>query len=420
MFNPFQEVPMTVDEGIMDWKTTYPQPYSKHQIDPYTKIRIILMNGIEVEATMFSHQFHRNCQDNNIRRELAMLRRIEQQQQKHINWLKPIDETQIETTIGYEHVAVDLTAWLAQNEPDPYVKESLDFALLEDFDHLYRFSNLLNFDQNTPSENLVRKYVEITPGRPTIAEHRHPVDTVRNFVDFKTADIRTKLNTLIITAGEQQTMNFYMNLGNTYTNDLGRQLYQEIELIEEEHVTQYGSLIDPNSTWLENLLLHEYKECYLYYSFYQDEQDPNIKPVWEMHLNQEISHLHKAAELLAKYENKQWEQFVPGEFPKLLQFHDTRDYVRKILAEQIELTADREYLSNVNDLPDDHTFFMYQHKINHDVQAVPSHIVIDNHQTMFNEDYRAETQPHPVKELRDRTTDNTNIARTRARELSRV
>jgi UDP-3-O-acyl-N-acetylglucosamine deacetylase len=103
----------------MDWKTMYPKPYSKQDVDPYTKVRIILMNGIEVEAAIFSHQFHRNCPDNNLRRELAMTRRIEQQQQKHINWLKPIDETQIETTIGYEHVAVDLTAWLAQNEPDP-------------------------------------------------------------------------------------------------------------------------------------------------------------------------------------------------------------------------------------------------------------------------------------------------------------
>ncbi len=420
MFNPFEQKPMPVSDNIMDWKTMYPKPYAKQDVDPYTKIRIILMNGIEVETAIFSHQFHRNCPDNNLRRELAMTRRIEQQQQKHINWLKPIGESQIETTIGYEHVAVDLTAWLAQNEPDPYVKESLDFALLEDFDHLYRFANLLNLDQNIPSENLVQKYVEITPGRPTIAEHRHPEDTVRNYVDFKTADIRTKLNTLIITSGEQQTMNFYMNLGNTYGNDQGRQLYMEIAMIEEEHVSQYGSLLDPNATWLENLLLHEYMECYLYYSFYQDELDANVKSVWEMHLNQEISHLHKAAELLAKYENKQWEQFIPGPFPKLLQFHDTRDYVRKILAEQMELTADKETLKNVHDLPANHTFFMYQDKINHDVNAVASHLVIDRHQKLKGEDYRAEVKPHPVEALRNRKIDNTSIARTRSPEPAKV
>ena len=315
MFKPFEQKPMNIFDGIMDWKTVYPKPYSKQSIDPYTKIRIILMNGIETEAAIFGHQFHRHCQDNDLRRELAMLRRIEQLQQKHINWLKPIDESQIETTIGYEHVAVDLTAWLAQNEPDLNVKQALDFALLEDFDHLYRYSNLLDLDKNIPAQQLTKSYVDITPGRPTIAEHRHPFDTVRYHIDSKTADIRTKLNTLIITAGEQQTLNFYNNLGNTYDNDCGRKLYLEIAMIEEEHVTQYGSLLDPNCTWLENLLLHEYMECYLYYSFYQDEQDANVKSVWEMHLNQELAHLHKAAELLAKYENKQWEQFVPAQFP---------------------------------------------------------------------------------------------------------
>lgn len=421
MINPFEEKPMQLGDAVMDWKSVYPRPYSREEVDPYTKTRIILMNGIEAEAATFSHQFYRNCNNNELRRDLAMTRRIEQLQQKHINWLKPIGETALETTIGYEHVAVDLTAWLAQNEPDPYVKQTLDFALLEDFDHLYRYANLLDLDKNIPSHNLVKGYVEITPGRPTIAEHRHPSDNVRNFVDFKTADIRTKLNILTITAGEQQTMVFYNNIGNTYYNDLGRQLYQEIGIIEEQHVTQYGSLLDPNCTWLENLLMHEYTECYLYYSFCQDEVDPHVKSVWEMHLQQEIAHLHRAAALLAQHENKQWQQVIPGgTFPKLLKFQDTRDYVRKILAEQVELTADKEDFKNVNDLPDNHTFFWYQNKVNHDVKAVPSHRVIYQHLQAKGEDYRSEVKPNAVEALRDRKNDNITIARTKQKNLARV
>lgn len=410
--NPFDQKPVQIKDTIMDWATIYPTPYNKMAVDPYTKVRIILMNGIEVEAVMFKHQFHRNCQNNDLRRELALSRRIEQQQQKHINWLKPIDETQLETTIGYEHVAVDLTAWLAENEPDPYVKQALDFALLEDFDHLYRYANLLDLDSQIPAQQLVKSYVDITPGRPTIAEHRFPFDSIKHPVNFKTADIQTKLHTLIITAGEQQTMNFYMNIGNTYYNDLGRQLYQEIAMIEEQHVSHYGSLLDPSCTWLENLLLHEYTECYLYYSFYQDEPDPNVKSVWGMHLEQEIAHLHKAAELLRQYESKDWQQVVPkGEFPKLLQFHDTRDYVRQVLGQQIILTANREHYAPVPELPKDHEFFFYQNRVNHDVNTVPSHNVIARHQQKYNIDYRAEPQANPVRELEDRTADNTIIAR---------
>jgi hypothetical protein len=410
--NPFDQKSMPIKDTIMDWATMYPTPYNKMTVDPYTKLRIILMNGIEVEAVMFKHQFHRNCQNNDLRRELALSRRIEQQQQKHINWLKPLDETQLETTIGYEHVAVDLTAWLAQNEPNPYVKQALDFALLEDFDHLYRYANLLDLDSQIPAQNLVKSYVDITPGRPTIAEHRFPFDSVKHPIDSKTADVRTKLNTLIITAGEQQTMNFYMNIGNTYYNDLGRQLYMEIGMIEEQHVTQYGSLLDPNCTWLENLLLHEYTESYLYYSFYQDELDANVKAVWEMHLAQEIAHLQRAAELLQQYENKDWQQVIPGgEFPKLLQFHDTRAYVRQVLDQQILLTANREQYMPVAELPRDHEFFFYQNRVNHDVNKVASHNVIAQHQQKYNVDYRAESQPNPVQALTDRTVDNTIIAR---------
>ena len=409
---PFDQTPMDLCDGIMDWSTVYPKPYSKHEADPYTKIRIILMNGIETEAAFFSHQFHRHCADNGLRRELAMLRRMEQQQQKHVNWLKPLDETPLETTIGFEHVAVDLTAWLAQNEPDPYVKSALDFALLEDFDHLYRYANLLDLDMNIQAHKLIKSYVDITPGRPTIAEHRHPHDTVFYHIDAKTADIRTKLNTLIITAGEQQTMNFYNNIGNGYSNDCGRKLYLEIAMVEEEHVSQYGSLLDPNCTWLENLLLHEYMECYLYDSFYQDEKDANVKSVWEMHLHQELAHLHKAAQLLRQYEGKQWEQLVPAEFPKLLRFHDTKDYVREVLASQIELASCKESLKNVNELPADHGFFAYQNRVNHDVNSVESHAIIEKYIQQRGQDYRAEAQPNPVPELADRKRDNANIART--------
>ena len=413
MFNPFDQKPMHLCDGIMDWNTVCPTPYSKRDVDPYTKIRIILMNGIETEAALFGHQFHRHCDDGDLRRELALMRRVEQLQQKHINWLKPIDETPLETTIGYEHVAVDLTAWLAQNEPDQNVRQALDFALLEDFDHLYRYANLLDLDDNIPAQQLTRGYVDITPGRPTIAEHRHPYDTVRYHIDAKTADIRTKLNTLIITAGEQQTMNFYNNIGNTYRNDPGRRLYLEIAMVEEEHVTQYGSLLDPTCTWLTNLLLHEYMECYLYYSFYMDETDPNVRTIWEMHLQQEIAHLHKAAELLGKYEKKQWAQFVPGEFPALLQFHDTRGYVRQVLATQVLLAADKGTLKSVGDLAPDHGFFAYQDRVNHDISAVESHSVVDQHIRMYTMDYRDESQPSPVPGLTDRRSDNTELARER-------
>ena len=58
---------------------------------------------------------------------------MEQQQQKRIANLKPLNENILEHTIAYEHLAVDLTALLAQREKNGYVKQALDFALLGRF-----------------------------------------------------------------------------------------------------------------------------------------------------------------------------------------------------------------------------------------------------------------------------------------------
>lgn len=412
MMNPFEEKPIALEKTIQDWKNVYPEPYDKMEADPYTKARVILMNGIEVEAAMFGHNFHRNCTDNDLRRDLAFVRRCEQQQQKRVNWLSPGDETQLETTIGYEQLAVDLTAWLAEHEPDSYVKQCMDFALLEDFDHLYRYSNLLQLDMNIPAHKLVRDTIEITPGRPTIAHHRFPFEAVKRPLDFRKADIRSKLGALILTAGEQQTMNFYMNMGPTYMSDYGRALYLEIGMVEEQHVTHYGALLDPSCTWLENMLMREYMECYLYHSFATDEVDRHIKKIWEMHLEQEIAHLHVVSKLLAKYENKDWQQVIPnGEFPELLHFHPTKDYVRGVLANQVTLTADREDFVDIDDLPENHEFFLYQKLVNKDEDEVPSHVVIAKMQKENERDYRSEDKENPVEALRDREEDNTELGR---------
>ena len=43
--NPFDLKPMKIDDSIMNWKEMYPCSYNKCDVNPYTKTRIILMNG---------------------------------------------------------------------------------------------------------------------------------------------------------------------------------------------------------------------------------------------------------------------------------------------------------------------------------------------------------------------------------------
>ena len=410
-FDPFKQKVRPVCDAFECWKDLLVKPYDKHSADPYTKLRIILMNGTEFEANWFSHQFSRHCNVNDLRREIALVRRVEQQQQKKLSSLKPVDESVLETTIGYEQLAVELTANLAKREKDPYVKMTLDFALLEDFDHLYRFSDMLMHDMNIDASGLVAKRTEITPGRPTIAEHRFPEDDVRRACDNKKADPLTRLHASIITAAEQQTMNFYMNVGNTYPTEEGKKLFLEIAMIEEQHVTQYGCLMDTGCTWLAGLLEHEYTECYLYYSCAMDETDPRIKRIWEALLEQELSHLHKAAELLEKYEKRDYTSVFPTTaFPEPLLFgKDNISYVRDVLKNTVHMTSKKEDYVEVSSLDKEDVFFSHNKKVNGRTADVPSHAVIESYIAAHGEDFRFETAPNPVPELACRTRDNTTV-----------
>ena len=407
--NPFEEKPKTLSNTILNWKQINLKPYLKEDTDPYTKTRIILMNGTEFESVKFGHNFQRHCNDNDIRRDLAFIRRIEQQQQKQIAGLKPINETILESTIGYEQLAVDLTCFLAKRADNVNLKNTLDFALLEDFDHLYRYSNLLENDYGIHAEKLVGKYTELTPGRPTVAHHRHPYDTVKPHGTDKDS-IQTICDSHIITAAEQQTMNYYMNVGTFYINEEGKKLYNEIAMVEEDHVTEYGSLLNPNVTMLECALIHEYVECYLYYSMILDETNEDIKRVWEQCYEQELAHLHATEKLLKKYENKTYLDVLPtGEFPKPLKLHSNIDYVRQVLSKTAYNTGYFETFKDVNNLPEDSLFLRYQGKVNKNLLDVQSHTIIENYINKHGKDYRFEVELNPIKELQDRTSDNVSV-----------
>ena len=77
--NPFNEKPTPLFDLIENWKEQYPKSYNPREVDPYTKTRIILMNGTEFDANWFSHQFARHITDNDLKRDVALCREAEKQ-----------------------------------------------------------------------------------------------------------------------------------------------------------------------------------------------------------------------------------------------------------------------------------------------------------------------------------------------------
>jgi rubrerythrin len=327
-----------LDKQVFTWRDLVQKPISKLDDDAYTRVRIILMNGIENEAMRFSHACARMNAE--LQRPLAEIRRVEHHQATMINWLIGADHSPLEITIGYEQVAIDVTAAVAQREPDPYLAQVYRFGLLEDFDHMYRYSALLDRLEGKDANNILQSYTDILPGRPTIDEHRHPADDLRRPYDRKKAAPLTKLHALTIMAAEQQTHNFYMNIGPMYSDPVARQLYAEIASIEEQHVTQYESIIDPMESWMEKWLMHEAAEVYNYFGCMEQESNPRIRAIWERFLDYELGHLNMVMELFKKHEKRDPLELLPESLPEPIPFDTQREFVRKTLAQEVDLRAD--------------------------------------------------------------------------------
>src|SRR5689334_23854331 len=139
----FKEKGTPLDKQLFTWRDLVQAPTSKLDDDAFTRVRIILMNGLEADAIRTSHAMAR-MMNGDMRLPLAKIRRIEQHQQTMVNWLLPGDLSPLETTIGFEQVAIEVTAAVAQNEPDEYLAQVYRFGMLGDFDHLYRYTALMD------------------------------------------------------------------------------------------------------------------------------------------------------------------------------------------------------------------------------------------------------------------------------------
>lgn len=324
-------------EQRFTWKELAGKPTSKLDSDAFTRVRIILMNGIEAEAVRFQHACARSQPQ--FHRELGLVRRCEQHQQTLVNWLLPADLSPLETTIGFEQVAIEITASVALREPDAYLAQIYRFGLLEDFDHLYRFSGLLDRLYGKDANAILQSYTDILPGRPTRVEHRAIEDDLRDHYQRTQAAPLTKLHAYTIMAAENQTHDYYMTIGPMFADVVARQLYAEIASIEEQHTSQYESIIDPEETWLEKWLLHEATEVYNYHSCAQQETDPRVRAIWERMLDYELGHFHFVKDLFESTERRDAAQVVPNRLPDPIPHQSQRAFVRSVLRDEVDFRA---------------------------------------------------------------------------------
>jgi hypothetical protein len=121
-----------------------------------------------------------------------------------------------------------------------------------------------------------------------------------------------------------------------------------------------------------------------------------VKPIWELHLNMELEHLHQAADWFRRFDGRDPAEVCAPELPQPLTFEPNKELVRHLLATQIDLTTlGAGYVREAHE-----RFERMQLQI-HGGEQPPSERVIDEHRQKFGTEYRIETDgPHPVEDLR--------------------
>ena len=153
-------------------------------------------------------------------------------------------------------------------------------------------------------------------------------------------------------------------------------LYAEIVDVEEQHVTHYESLIDPDETWLEKWLMHECNEVYTYWSCLGQESNSHLKSIWDRFLAYELGQLHFVMELMRTIEKRDPEPLLPKSLPAPVRFESQRTFVRETLAKEAHLRSKGPLIVP----PDQESAASIAYRKQMNSQGVPSELVTTDYQ----------------------------------------
>jgi hemerythrin superfamily protein len=335
VFNPLEYNGIPLERQTRDWRELDVAPIDTESTDPYATCRIIAVNGVENEAIQFDYQIARNHADSDVRREMDLLGSLSERRHRVVDRLLPDTGSLLETALEYEHAAVDLDSWLARAEPDPRRREVYECDALEDFDHLYRYADVLEMVRRRGAERVVDEVTDVLPERAGAGRARYQGESGRE----PTTAPMSELNALTMLSVEQLIRAFYRSADPSYADPFTRPAYREISQVEENQVARHQALVDPTASWWEQLVIHEYNECYLYYSFLRQETDPRVRAVWELYLDMELTRLQLARDLLRRFDGREAEEIVGSGLPEPLGFEQNREFLRQLLASRLDPDA---------------------------------------------------------------------------------
>jgi hypothetical protein len=332
MFTPLDHPGIPLDRQTRHWHELDVESVDALTTDPFTQYRIMAADGIEAQAGRLDRQLRRRTTDPDVRRHVGWLGEIEALQRRVLNQLRPNVDTGLAMMIAHERAALGLVSWIARAEPDPDRTTVYERGALADFDRLYRYANLFELVGRRRADAVVGEVTAVLP-QPSTRPVRQP-DPGRSGADRRrAADALSRLHALTVRASEHQLMAYYRSADRGPVEPVARPLAGEVAAIARERDEQP---VGTGQTPWARLVTHECAECYLYYSFMQQETDPRTKAVWELLLQMELAHLRAAGELLRTVEGRDPHEVVDANLPEPAHFDPNAEYLSQLLATRVD------------------------------------------------------------------------------------
>ncbi len=336
-----------LERQLFSWRDLVATPHSRLDDDAFSRVRILLAAAVEAGQVRFLRYAAQLAggpgsgptEAHALREPLARIRRVEHFQQTVAAWLVPPDLSSIELACALEQTAIEVGACVGELEPNHYLAQAHRFAMLEDLDHLYRLSALLDRVAGGDANTVTQSATDIRPGRPTAVQHRHPVDDLRDAMDGRTAAPISRLGARVQLAVAEYARDAYALLGPRQADPGARLLFAELAAVEEQHATQHASLLDPGEELLERWLLQEAAEVWVYWSCVNGEPNLRLRGIWERMLAYELGQLHVVMDLYRRHSQRDPADVVPSTLPAPITFVSHRQYIRDALAREAELRA---------------------------------------------------------------------------------
>jgi hypothetical protein len=304
VFDPLDHPGLPVDRHTRHWHELDVQPVDARATDLYTRYRITAMEALEAAAARFDRQLTRRTWDADARRSVGSLGQFAADRQHHVAALQPRAQSALETAVGRERAALDLVTWVARNESDPARS------------HAYRRQAWWHLDR-------VRSYAELADRAGFGWANR-----IASEVDELGPPSATRRPTpRRVDPGQPDPARQPMSLLNDWA----------VRALRKQLARSPGAATqDTAGGGWDQLVVHESANCYLYYSFLNEETDPRVRPLWELYLQMELAHLRVAANLLRRYAGRDPQEVMGASLPEPVRWAGNPLYLVDLPADETD------------------------------------------------------------------------------------